>query len=673
ADKSSIVTTAKTSTKETAKVTVKPYALATGISQEIANVSFGTRTLPDTLKITPQLVTTEADMFGYKKLFAIPIRISGKILKVNVNMSVSDDGSISVLFTLNGNSKKMFDAMLKDKSSEEIQKITQELTDMYTAAYYGRLSSDGFARQKFLKYVLSERFTFDFFNNTDIAKFKDDIEKAYKESIENLGKYSNDPLFKEFIETEINQSIVPAGRKEVDVKMTKLSNLIKTLEHSRNSGVTAINLDADDLSQSDTITAIRIIRDYGLDVNIVVNIQNVTDVNAEIEKINYLKGLTGVRFISDGSTSQIEQMVPEFDFALVPNISIDFSNESNNNINKENIHFINKNNKKVQENGIGIYYELVLNFDKMSPEVKKDENSLEDYMNEYGITELIKNGNFIPKFDSDKTFKEKNIIAQRFLQSKNIIAIAVEKSIAKSSNITKQIIYGNKIKQSYNRGMSVELYDAFNANTDFTSYAKILGDKTLSFDKLKEIYKNEISQQLTDIAKNAVESILYTEAEENLTDAQKTEKVSMVRQLLSGMISSYAEREVFSKLLSEREINISEMNTSDRKYIRYLTTQLLISDISVEDIINRLGNIQHSKILSLTEIKQALKFDITRVLKDLNVSDVIIEPVAKSQVAKTLENIDTILASTDRLLDVNALNKSLSVSVDGVKGILSAA
>jgi len=99
----------------------------------------------------------------------------------------------------------------------------------------------------------------------------------------------------------------------------------------------------------------------------------------------------------------------------------------------------------------------------------------------------------------------------------------------------------------------------------------------------------------------------------------------------------------------------------------------LISGISAKDIIERLGNIEHSKTLSLTEIKDALKSDITRILNALNESDVIIEPLDKAQTAKTLENIDTILASTDRLLDVNALNKSLSVSVDGVKGILSAA
>jgi hypothetical protein len=146
--------------------------------------------------------------------------------------------------------------------------------------------------------------------------------------------------------------------------------------------------------------------------------------------------------------------------------------------------------------------------------------------------------------------------------------------------------------------MSVELYDAFNSNVKFSSYAKILGDKSLSYDKLKEIYDSEIKQQLTDIGRNAVSSILAGEA---LTDEQKIEKVSMVRQLLSGMISSYAEREVFSKLLSEREINIGEMNTSDRKYVRYLTTQLLISGISAKDIIERLGNIEHSQTLSLTE------------------------------------------------------------------------
>jgi hypothetical protein len=80
-----------------------------------------------------------------------------------------------------------------------------------------------------------------------------------------------------------------------------------------------------------------------------------------------MKGLTGVRFISDGSTSQIEQMVPEFNFALVPNISVDFGQK----ITSKEVDF-------VKAKG----YELVLNLDTLPSEVMRNVKNIETFMNE---------------------------------------------------------------------------------------------------------------------------------------------------------------------------------------------------------------------------------------------------------------------------------------------------
>ena len=98
---------------------------------------------------------------------------------------------------------------------------------------------------------------------------------------------------------------------------------------------------------------------------------------------------------------------------------------------------------------------------------------LEGLLNRDGIRDLIENAQFIPYFESDSSINPDIAKVLKNLMNGSI-AIAVKKSIVKSSDITKDLLRVSKVRRAYRRGFSVDLNNAFTETTDFTKLGYIL-------------------------------------------------------------------------------------------------------------------------------------------------------------------------------------------------------
>ncbi|MCR4662572.1 MAG: hypothetical protein K5622_01630 [Endomicrobiaceae bacterium] len=295
--------------------------------------------------------------------------------------------------------------------------------------------------------------------------------------------------------------------------------------------------------------------------------------------------------------------------------------------------------------------------------------NLTDTNNVKMLQDLAKMGRISLYYDSDKelTEQQQQDIKTIFKDCKTMVSVGKAYITNKFSSLFNKDI----VSRSFEEGFETDLSDIFRTELKvedvITMIKPLLSQKNVSFDMIKNLKIDEASI----FTQEMMERINAIETE------SASEKVSALRQFVIGALIKYVEEQVPAVIASQKDkfdfefdaTDIDTMNKQSRQQIDYRFIQLLMTGKSIEQILAEVSERKLDGTKTFADILKIANDDV--INKKWNESDMIIDPLAESEVISAEEAIKALLMDSIKVVDV--MNNAFNLSTEGIKGILASA
>ena len=630
--------------KDAVKQTVNPVTPVAVKSAEIST-NFISEEIKDAKKLEGFKFNKNAD--GRTKTFIRGSNITVKYKNKDINFKIgvtSDIDSYNFIVTVIGESKKEYNK-LSEQEQKEIVKFAQ-------AEYLDRLDNDSHLRDILFEKIYGVKFFGSQNYRNMYLKFCEEIKLEKEKSI-----YSDVNIRQKFSVSTYSIIEAPIKKSTNYYLKTRLSTA-QLVRLKDDAGYNTIDLIVD--GQSDTVVKNEIIRlrNLGFDVNLVVTVDDNSNVEQMISYINKFNNLTGIKFdiskIKNIEGKDTNKMINEFIKPVVSGINFvmpDINIKFGDNIDNVTLENISKTNYSITLNENGL--------DKLNSQYK------------YLFNTFIENGKIEIEYNEDANITEAKA---KKLVAMGINAISVMKySFTKYQN-SKAFQYSNKIKVSYNAGISIGK-DAFVDVFDINDFSEILTKENYTladFNKWYSINKNKLSKKM----QTEIELILtdgYINNDENDNNGLR---IKSIKQLFAGAIEMTLEEELAKSISTSNDMKevLNALSNNERKVVRYLLVQAKISGIEL----SYAETIKIFSQMSLPDIRNTKQGYIDSILKILNSADIMFKnDITVEEERNIKETLDILLKFGDILVSErnaeNILEDTMNTSVEGIKDLLSAA
>ena len=563
---------------------------------------------------------------------------------INFKVGVRTYGdSYELVMTVIGESKAKFNKLSENERSE--------IVEFAKAEYLDRLSSDNRLTEVLFEKVYGIK-TIGLQNYRQLyKKFCEELDNEKENAI------YNDVNIRQKFSVSTYSIIEAPVKKSTNYNLKTRLSAEQLIRLQKDAGYNTLDLIVDGQSDSVIKNEISRLRNLGFDVNLIVTVNDNSNVEEITNYINRFSNLTGVKL----DVSKVQNTSYIIDNFVMPVVA--------------GINFVMPDvNIKLGENVDIKVFEKISN---QNYGITLSEKGLEKLSNNSKIfNKFIENGKIEVEYSEDVEITE---ATAKKLVAMGIGAISIMKySFTKYGN-SKMFQYANKAKVSYNAGISIaknafvqNSFDIKDFTEMFTSEKYTLND----FNNWYEINKDKLSKKM----KTEIELILTDGYINNDENDNSGLRIKAIKQLFRGVIEATLEEELININIDDNSINndmreiLNTLSDNERKIIRYLLVQAKVTGV---DIVLNEQTINKFKQMSFPEIRNMMQGYMDSVLIRINSDNILFEKEISSEAKNNMiTTLNILLKSGDMLISERNVADFVDIgnsALEGVRDILTAA
>ncbi|MDD4166565.1 MAG: hypothetical protein PHN29_06045, partial [Endomicrobiaceae bacterium] len=301
------------------------------------------------------------------------------------------------------------------------------------------------------------------------------------------------------------------------------------------------------------------------------------------------------------------------------------------------------------------------------------------------IKQLAQNGGVILRIETDNDDNQITLMEDAInlldVQGQKL-SVNVKRTFIKSRERIMNVFKANPANEYRLNGLS-ESFDSVFGSVNPEIAAKELSEVLsgdMAYDKFESGFETKFSSLFVD--KSVIKAIMnmtempgyykdYTNPETKQQITLKEVKMMLIRQYIIGVFIANINNEIIPEISADMPFDMNKMKLNAKQIVVYEIMQLLMAGNSVAAIKSYEFKPDQSRPLSdmVNDIIQ--RGDIKSILKEWNMTDMVIKTLDNSKAAERMEDIHTLILDSINIDNIG--DKIAIASLDGIKATLSAA